>query len=226
MKSKIQRATDGMNVQSAILRTCYETNGKCTICGGILASDGLALWCVTDPKHATNTITKIPHLSKSVVRPYPKPVSEKKRKYSGLKITPADKFFSLCVRERCGWICERCGKDYSSQAPTMAFHCSHYEGRGNWAVRLDSLDALGLCYGCHRLVGGRTIAHRDLYLKVMGREKLEILEELSRDVARYKMFRQTNGKGEVAKHFKSEYFRMVELRAQGVTGRIEFVGWI
>ena len=141
-----------------------------------------------------------------------------------IKITPADKWFSLCVRERAEWTCERCGKHYTP--PTMALHCSHYEGRGNWSTRFEPLNAMALCYGCHSLIGSRAKKHRDLYVKVFGASADDIVNEMSNDIQRGKEYHRTKGKGEIAKHYQSEYERMMGIRAEGVTGRIEFVAYL
>ena len=149
---------------------------------------------------------------------------KRKQKTNGIKETPADKWFSRCIRERAGWKCERCGVQYTP--PTGALHCSHVEGRGNWSVRFEPLNALALCYGCHRIIGSSPKGHEKLYKQVMGDEAWEVLGEKSEDHRLGKQFRQTCGKGEIASYFKSEYERMLELRSQGITGRLEFSGWL
>lgn len=142
---------------------------------------------------------------------------------SGIKITPADIWFSRCVRERAGWKCERCGKQY--HPPTQALHCSHYEGRGNWATRFEPLNAISLCYGCHQLVGSRRM-HDDLHAEIFGEAAQEIVKEKARNISIAKIVKRTQGKGEIAAYYKAEYERMMEVRAQGITGRIDFTGWL
>lgn len=66
----------------------------------------------------------------------------------GLKIKPADKYFSLYIRSRDEWTCKRCGKQFTP--PTMGLHCSHYFGRTRKSVRWDEENCDSLCYGCHR----------------------------------------------------------------------------
>jgi 5-methylcytosine-specific restriction endonuclease McrA len=65
-----------------------------------------------------------------------------------MKIKPADKYFSLFIRKRDGWTCQRCGTTY--EPPTTALHCSHYFGRTRKSVRYDEENCDALCYGCHR----------------------------------------------------------------------------
>lgn len=76
---------------------------------------------------------------------------------SAVKITPADKAFSLYIRTRDKWTCQRCGKYY--EPPTMALHCSHFQGRGKEATRFDPLNADAMCYGCHRYLGSHPAEH-------------------------------------------------------------------
>lgn len=141
-----------------------------------------------------------------------------------MKTTPADMWFSRCVRERAGWTCERCHKQYTP--PTQALHCSHYIGRGNWAVRFEPLNALALCYGCHQLMGSARGSHDELYERIFGKAAAEIVEEKAKDATLAKQYRRTKGIGEIAEHYKAEYERMMALRAEGVTGRLEFVSYL
>lgn len=64
------------------------------------------------------------------------------------KIFPADKVFSDYIRERDGWECQRCFKQFVP--PTSGLHCSHFHSRGKWATRYDPQNCIALCYGCHR----------------------------------------------------------------------------
>jgi hypothetical protein len=54
----------------------------------------------------------------------------------------------------------------------------------------------------------------------------ELLRERRDDVQLAKMYRKTKGKGEIAKHYRDELKRIQGLRAEGVTGRIEFEEWL
>jgi hypothetical protein len=57
-------------------------------------------------------------------------------------------------------------------------------------------------------------------------DKYELLNELSLDIMRGKEYHRVMKSGEAAKHYKSEYDRMRELRTDGEIDRIEFVGLI
>lgn len=141
-------------------------------------------------------------------------------------ITPADKWFSRCVRERSGWRCESCGKQYAEG--DTGLHCSHFITRGNWAVRFEPLNAFAHCFGCHMKFEGNP----DLFTAWVEQRfsergiRYEILRELANDLMRGKEHRRTKGIGQIAKHYQNEFETMQMLRSQGVTGRIEFVGWL
>ena len=64
-----------------------------------------------------------------------------------IKIDPADKAFSLYIRTRDDWQCQRCMKQFTP--PTSGLHCSHFMGRGKEGTRFDPENADALCYGCH-----------------------------------------------------------------------------
>src|SRR3990167_6088440 len=65
-----------------------------------------------------------------------------------IKIDQADKAFSLYVRERDEWTCQRCRTRF---APGSAgIHNSHYFGRGRESTRFDPDNCDALCFGCHR----------------------------------------------------------------------------
>lgn len=135
---------------------------------------------------------------------------------AAIKRTPADVAFSLCVRERAGWKCQRCGGEHFKGG--VGLHCSHHHRRGQWAVRFDPLNAEALCYGCHSYIGGT----RDRMDEVLTEAEQALLRERKEDAGLARMYRRTQGKGEIAKHYRDEYQRMLALRADGVTGRIKF----
>lgn len=133
---------------------------------------------------------------------------------SGIKRTPADAAFSLCVRERAGWRCERCGAQHSRGS--MGLHCSHHHSRRSWSIRFEPLAAEALCYGCHSLTGGTEERRRE----VLTEQQRALLLELKEDRNRGRECRRTQGKGDIAKHYRDEHRRMVE------TGSRQFVGWL
>ena len=139
---------------------------------------------------------------------------------SATNTTPADVAFSLCVRERAEWRCENCGTQHNPSS--VGLGCSHHHGRGNWSIRFSPLNGESLCTACHYAVGGTEERRQE----VLTKQEQDILWELKADTNLGREYKRTKGKGAVAKHYRDEFKRMQDLRASGVTGRIEFVGWI
>lgn len=123
---------------------------------------------------------------------------------AGVNITPADKWFSKCVRQRAGWCCERCGNSFFDKPGGL--DCSHHHGRASWSIRFNPLNAEALCYGCHSHVGG-TQERRE---EVLTDQEIDILWELKRNTSLGKEYRQTRGKGDISKHYREEYRRMLD----------------
>jgi len=99
-----------------------------------------------------------------------------------IKITSADRYFSLCVRKRANWKCERCFLAYPPQ-PTQALHCAHFMSRGNWSVRFDPRNACSLDMGCHLYFGGRPAEFYDWYAARVGLDVVEEVKRLSKQPA-------------------------------------------
>jgi hypothetical protein len=138
--------------------------------------------------------------------------------------TPADHWFSWCVRERANWTCEICGKKY--ERGNKGIHCSHYFGRGHWSVRFEPLNAFCHCFYCHRKVEADPDYFHAWVEKKIGLEGLAILREKAYDVRLAKEVRRTRGKGEIAKHFEKEYFRIYQLRVEKKSDDFTFIGYL
>lgn len=142
-----------------------------------------------------------------------------------MKIKPEDKWFSLCIRERAEWTCERCGV-YYPEGERRGLHCSHFVGRANKSVRWSAINAAAHCFGCHaRLEGDPTEFDRWI------REYLErhydvttydLLMELKQKIARV----TKKDKEAIADHYREQYAAMAQRRTDGEMGRIEFEGWL
>lgn len=68
--------------------------------------------------------------------------------------------------------------------------------------------------------------HDDLHAEIFGAAAQEIVKEKSMNIPLAKIIKRTGGKGEIAAHYKAEYERMMDVRAQGITGRIDFTAWL
>jgi len=91
-----------------------------------------------------------------------------------IKIDPADKAFSLYIRTRDNWTCQRCRKKFTP--PTKALHCSHYFGRGRENTRFDPENCDALCHGCHQHWGSADKeGYRNFKINQLGREHFNLL---------------------------------------------------
>lgn len=90
-----------------------------------------------------------------------------------IKIDPADKAFSLYIRTRDNWTCQRCGKQY--EPPTSALHCSHFQGRGKEGTRFEPDNCDALCYGCHRYFTSHPGEHYQWQVMRKGQARVDSL---------------------------------------------------
>ena len=137
-----------------------------------------------------------------------------------LKINSADRWFSLCVRERAENLCERCG----SFPEKGGLHNSHYYGRRKQSVRYSGLNCASLCYGCHQYFTSHPEEHRQWFKKKIGEEAFDILTEMANDTSRGKVIKKSLR--EVAKHYASQLGEMREKRGYGIRGRMEFMDFL
>lgn len=68
-----------------------------------------------------------------------------------MRLRQADKLFSIYIRNRDKWTCQRCHTRY--EPPTTALHCSHYFSRVKECTRFEPDNCIALCFGCHNLWG-------------------------------------------------------------------------
>lgn len=91
-----------------------------------------------------------------------------------LKLDKADVVFSLFVRTRDDWTCQRCHKKYTP--PTNALHNSHYFGRGREGTRFEPDNCDALCHGCHQHWGSADKeGYRAFKIKQLGQKRFDTL---------------------------------------------------
>ena len=137
-----------------------------------------------------------------------------------VKIDKIDQIFSKLVRERVEWTCECCGT-YYPEDKRMALHCSHYYSRRHQATRYDPDNAFAHCFGCHQRLGGDPGEFYRWYVAKMGEGMEERIKEKSHSIKK----RTKVEKEDLYKHLKEQYKIMLEKRANGEIGRIEFEGY-
>ncbi len=75
--------------------------------------------------------------------------------WNQIRIKPADRLFSLYIREKAGWKCKRCGKLCKVNGEWIAkLENSHYFGRAHGNTRYDEKNCYALCGSCHKRMGG------------------------------------------------------------------------
>lgn len=130
---------------------------------------------------------------------------------SGIKITAADRYFSLCIRERADNTCEKC------EETQKKLECSHFHSRRHRGLRFDPNNACCLCFECHQFLGGDPPEHVRFFTNLMGEGMIEILRDKKNGI--YKL-----AKGElkeIAAFYRQELKLLKEARDNGETGRLE-----
>lgn len=82
------------------------------------------------------------------------------------KADKADTYFSLWVRNRDDFTCQRCGKRY--EPPTSAIHCAHFIGRGKENTRFDPDNCISLCFHDHQYFHGHPMEFIDWFTDRFG----------------------------------------------------------
>ena len=90
-----------------------------------------------------------------------------------IRIDPLDKIFSLLIRTKSQWKCEKCGKQY--QSPTSGLQNSHFWGRANKRVRWDEKNCSALCFSCHQYFTANPNEHVLWMQKKLGEKEFEAL---------------------------------------------------
>lgn len=134
-----------------------------------------------------------------------------------IKRDKTDNVFSLCIRERSNWTCERCGK-YFIEGSRQGLHCSHFYSRSYKGLRWFPGNACAHCFGCHQHLGGNPIEFVDFQQQYLGEEKFELLRIMARKPTKISKL----DKEFIHKHLLSEHKKMLLLRSEGEVGRIEF----
>lgn len=93
-----------------------------------------------------------------------------------MKRTAADRRWSLSVRKRDNFTCQRCGKQHAENS--LGLHAAHVFSRGIKRTRCDIDNGISLCYGDHRWFDSRSKEVREAFARAfMGDERYEALRE-------------------------------------------------
>lgn len=93
------------------------------------------------------------------------------------KSDTADKYFSLYIRTRDKWTCQRCGRVYTP--PTSQLHCSHFVGRGKESTRFEPLNADAICFHDHQFFTSHPAIHVAWQVEKKGQDMVDRIVLLS-----------------------------------------------
>lgn len=133
-----------------------------------------------------------------------------------VKIKPADTWFSKCVREANDWTCERCGSKH--EHGSMGLHNSHIFSRRYRTIRWCKDNAQALCFSCHQWFGGNPADSGLWITELLGDGHMDLLRE--RRDSRMKVSKLDEK--EIAGHYRAEHKKLLERRANGETGILNF----
>lgn len=95
-----------------------------------------------------------------------------------------DKLFSRYIRERDGWVCQKCGQWY--QKGSQGLQCSHFIGRRNMAVRFYPANACAHCFACHMYLTANPLFFAEWIKEYLGEPAYTALKERAQWLPRYR----------------------------------------
>lgn len=105
----------------------------------------------------------------------------KNHKWQGarIKVSRLDAYFSLYIRLRDGFKCQRCGRQFVEGAHGL--DNSHYIGRANKRMRFDPENCDAMCRGCHQYFETHKVTlYREWKIEQLGENRHAALVERSR----------------------------------------------
>ena len=133
-----------------------------------------------------------------------------------MKIDRKDRLFSLLVRERSGWKCEYCGKQYEPNS--QGLHCSHFVSRRYRGLRWHPMNAAAHDFGCHQRLGGNPIEFAEWVERHLGPALFARLRVLRNEICKL----SKSDLAEIETNLADSLARMKAARDSGVCGRIDF----
>jgi len=104
---------------------------------------------------------------------------------SGIKRTAADNWFSLYVRCRDNWTCQRCKRKFLPHVEggdnrlLQGLDNAHCFGRGSHMTRFEPDNCCALCFACHSMIDADPESKRELFIKRVGEKRYQELRVLS-----------------------------------------------
>lgn len=102
----------------------------------------------------------------------------KKRKGLTIRIDPLDALFSLYVRTRDNFTCQRCG------VKSKFVQCAHFIGRRNKATRYDEANCVSLDLGCHQYFHANPLEFVEWTKQRLGEREFNLLQARARVITK------------------------------------------
>ena len=83
--------------------------------------------------------------------------------------------FSLFIRTRDKWTCQRCGK-YHPEGSRQSLHASHFHSRRKQSVRYDFSNCAAHCFSCHQYLGENPIEFAKWIVAFLGEKEAALLQ--------------------------------------------------
>lgn len=119
-----------------------------------------------------------------------------------MKRSPADNWFSKCIRAQANYTCQRCGKVYDKSSTGL--HCSHNFSRRHRTIRWCVENAFALCYSCHQWFGSEPYEAGKWLEEMLGIEQLDILIEKKNIKLKISKLEEK----EIASHYREQFQRI------------------
>ena len=133
-----------------------------------------------EPKIKSKGLKKTPIKRKPFKRKPPKNPPKPLKKSHGLRIRrdPLDELFSLYIRTRDHFTCQRCG------VKSKNVQCAHFIGRRNKNCRWREENATTLCMGCHQHFHANPLEFVEWTRKRLGERDFELLQAQERIITK------------------------------------------
>ena len=123
-----------------------------------------------------------------------------------IKRDKRDAIFSLLIRERAGWRCECCGKQFERGAQNL--HCSHLFGRRHRSTRWAENGAVAHCAACHFYLTEHPVEFAEWIEGYLGNNEMQRMRLVSQVVAKFSKRDLEN----IYRWMKAEYGHMLDRR--------------
>jgi hypothetical protein len=100
-----------------------------------------------------------------------------------MKRDKLDAVFSIYIRTRDNWTCQKCHKVYPEKSKGL--HCSHHYSRRYKSIRWEPLNACALCFSCHNWFSSEPIESSEWLLEYLGETKFIQLRAMRNKITKW-----------------------------------------